>query len=217
MEAQASKDATRCRRCALAEGRTQVVLPDGPERGILAIGEAPGASEDVHGVGFIGLAGKNLDEAFEMANPPARRNEYARTNIVRCRPPGNRKPVKEEMDACSGWLEDTIRVYRPTVLVAVGRTASERLVGGLSGSFLRAVEECVDAAEKGAERGGEGCWEYGDTGLPLVVMPHTSPLSWNRWYDARDGERRPVKDLGRRAVAAAVLLSSRLSASEGCR
>lgn len=114
-----------CRACRLCEGRTQVVLPDGPARALLAVGETPGEAEDAQGVGFVGAAGRTLDKV--LADHGIARSDYARANVVRCRPPGNRRPTNEEIACCAPYLEATLQRLQPNVILAVGESAARTL------------------------------------------------------------------------------------------
>lgn len=107
---------TDCSHCpALCASRSQIVMPTpAPVGGLLAIGEAPGQKEDETGVGFAGQAGKMLDRL--LAEHGIGREGYGRANIVRCRPPENRKPMKQEVDACLPYLADFIEKTKPRVL-----------------------------------------------------------------------------------------------------
>lgn len=202
-----SHEVLNCQRCRLSEGRTQIVLPDGRKGGVMAVGEAPGAEEDEHGVGFIGLAGRNLDDAFSAAG--VARTGYARANIVRCRPPENRAPRADEVAACSYWLDEAIEAFHPAVLLAVGQTAASQLLALKRGKYLWAVEDSVARAEQaiGAEEGTASMDHHQPTGVPVVMMPHTSPLAWNRTYADRQRQCPRIRDLGTRAVQAAVDLA----------
>lgn len=221
-------DEMDCRRCRLSAERRRVVVPDGALFGVMAVGEAPGADEDEQGVGFVGAAGRNLDAAFEKAlaeeepseagvqRPAATRHRYARANVVRCRPPENRKPRADEVAACAPWLDQAIEEYAPRVLLAVGRSASERLVGKHSEPFLQHVQTdawIVDSArESGCEP--QGVWSY--RGVAVLSMPHTSPLAWNRRYTNALGESTPIRELGEGMVRRAVWLArERLKARGG--
>ena len=122
-------DAVSCTRCALAEGRTQVVFGTGdPTAGLLFVGEGPGAEEDRQGLPFVGRSGKLLDRlvAEEMGRT---RDECYIANVVKCRPPGNRDPRPEEIAACRPWLEGQLEVIRPAVVVTLGRFAAQVLLG----------------------------------------------------------------------------------------
>ncbi len=181
-------DPARCTACRLAEHRQQVVLPDGPRRGLLAVGEAPGGQEDSQGVGFVGIAGRNLDAV--LAEFGIARDDYARTNIVRCRPPENRKPRRDEVAACAHWLDGTVSDWQPRVILAVGQSAAERLVPAWSGSYLDYVEDVLSGRMPPPRY----------HGVIVIPMPHTSPLAWNR----RRSDGSAIRDLGRRAVERAV-------------
>jgi DNA polymerase len=111
-----------CTRCDLAPSRTQVVVGTGPAPvRLMLVGEAPGAQEDAAGRPFVGRAGRLLDRLFEANGLD--RGEVFITNIVACRPPGNRTPRVREIRAHSPWLEEQLRLVRPEVIVTLGRTA----------------------------------------------------------------------------------------------
>ena len=117
-----------CRRCALCEGRTQVVPGKGPRPAKLVIvGEAPGAEEDRVGAPFVGRAGALLDRALAAAG--VGRDQVFITNVVKCRPPDNRKPLPAERAACRPFLEGEIDSAGAGVVVALGGTAAQALLG----------------------------------------------------------------------------------------
>jgi len=119
----------RCTKCRLWKKRTQVVPGHGPcSAGLVFVGEAPGRDEDIKGKPFVGRGGKVLDEALEDARI-SRESVYV-TNIVKCRPPDNRKPRKDEVRTCTGlYLESELSAIRPTVICALGQTAAEYFLG----------------------------------------------------------------------------------------
>lgn len=199
----ASVEAVRCRGCSLCDSRTQVVLPDGPSRGVLAIGEAPGQQEDENGVGFFGIAGRNLDQA--MSQFGIARDQYARANVVRCRPPGNRAPKRNEIAACSGWLLESIARANPAVILAVGQSSAKRLIGFKGGSYLKYVEERIERASAGIGELDHFNAPELERAIPVVPMPHTSPLAWNR----PQANGRPIRELGYAAIALAVDMANR--------
>jgi uracil-DNA glycosylase family 4 len=111
-----------CTRCELAEGRTQVVIGTGAARArVMLIGEGPGAKEDDAGVPFVGSAGKLLDRL--LAEGGIARDDVFITNVVACRPPGNRAPKPREVAAHSPWLEEQIRLVNPEFIGTLGRSA----------------------------------------------------------------------------------------------
>ncbi len=120
--------AAACTRCRLAEGRTKVVFGSGnPAAELMFVGEGPGADEDRQGLPFVGAAGELLTriiQAIEMT-----RDDVYIANVVKCRPPGNRDPQPDEVAACRGYLEKQIALVRPRILVALGRTAAQTLLG----------------------------------------------------------------------------------------
>jgi DNA polymerase len=117
-----------CTRCALASGRTQTVFARGTGSSrLMFVGEGPGADEDAQGFPFVGKAGQLLDRMI-AAMGFARDDVYV-ANIVKCRPPNNRKPEQEEMAACLPYLAEQIELVAPEVIVALGATAVQGLFG----------------------------------------------------------------------------------------
>jgi DNA polymerase len=120
----ALKEATRCRRCRLSEGRTNVVFGEGDlKSSVMLIGEAPGFNEDKEGRPFVGQAGKFLNETLLRAAGLERSSVYI-TNVVKCRPPGNREPADDEVEACFPYLSVQIRFIRPRIIVTLGNVAT---------------------------------------------------------------------------------------------
>lgn len=179
-----------CTLCpALCQSRSQVVFPTPcPPNGLLAVGEAPGSDEDRQGEGFCGRAGKTLDAL--LASQGIARVGYGRSNIVRCRPEGNRKPTAVEIQNCLPLLMDSIAEYRPKVLLLVGGSAASAVIG-YNGSLYEQIQKEASASIL-----------IRNHLCMAVPMPHVSPLAWNRF--APNGER--WADIGRRQVALAVKL-----------
>lgn len=126
-----------CQACRLEGSRTQTVFGEGnPDAKVMFVGEAPGQSEDDTGRPFVGRAGKLLDNM--IASMGLKREDVYIANICKCRPPGNRKPQQDEMDACKPFLLDQLRVIKPKVIVALGNTA----LGGLTGSDGGITKRC---------------------------------------------------------------------------
>ena len=118
-----------CRRCRLCEGRTHIVFGDGsPDAELLFVGEGPGETEDRRGLPFVGRAGELLTQMIEKGIGIPRRSVYI-CNIVKCRPPGNRTPLADEVAACSPFLDGQIAAVAPRVIVALGKPAVSRLLG----------------------------------------------------------------------------------------
>ncbi|MGR9046780.1 MAG: uracil-DNA glycosylase [Gammaproteobacteria bacterium] len=116
-----------CRKCGLCEGRTQAVFGTGDERADwMIIGEAPGKSEDERGEPFVGRAGQLLTEMLRAIG--LSREKVFITNIVKCRPPNNRDPRPDEVEACFGYLERQIAWIKPKIILAVGRIAAQSLL-----------------------------------------------------------------------------------------
>jgi len=116
-----------CTRCGLAGTRINAVPGEGSDSpSILFIGEGPGANEDQQGRPFVGRAGKLLDELLGVV--PLLRSDVYITNVVKCRPPGNRDPLPEEVRACWPYLEAQISLLKPHVIATLGRHAMNRFL-----------------------------------------------------------------------------------------
>ena len=118
-----------CQRCKLAkQGRKQIVFGTGdPSAELMFVGEGPGADEDEQGLPFVGRAGQLLNNMISAMG--LKREQVYIANIVKCRPPGNRAPERDECDTCSPFLMRQIRVVRPRVIVALGATAAKNMLG----------------------------------------------------------------------------------------
>ncbi|MGC9530146.1 MAG: uracil-DNA glycosylase [Candidatus Bipolaricaulaceae bacterium] len=137
-----ARRAQGCRRCELAATRTNLVFGEGsPGAELMFIGEGPGEVEDQTGRPFVGPAGQKLTEVLSSVNVD-RKDVYI-TNVVKCRPPGNRVPTRQEMDSCWDWLAAQIAIIRPKIIVTLGNAATQRLlsrtegIGQLRGKFYR--------------------------------------------------------------------------------
>jgi uracil-DNA glycosylase len=118
-----------CRHCLLAAGRQQVVVGRGnPRARLMVIGEAPGAQEDASGLPFVGRSGQLLDQLLAEAAIDPQHDAYI-ANVVKCRPPGNRRPTPVEMAACRPWLDQQIRLVDPALILLAGATALEGVLG----------------------------------------------------------------------------------------
>ena len=177
-----------CRRCPLASGRQQVVVSRGnPAARLMVIGEGPGAQEDARGLPFVGRAGQLLDQMLTSVGLDSNRDAYI-CNVVKCRPPDNRKPTPEEMDACRPWLLEQIALVDPPLIVLAGATAMEGVLG-VKGGITRL---------RGQWRQGEG---EGLAGRWLMPIFHPSYLlrnaskeqgspKWHTWQDLKELRRR---------------------------
>jgi DNA polymerase len=118
----------RCTRCRLAQGRTQVVFGSGnPRADLMFVGEAPGFHEDKQGVPFVGQAGKLLEKL--LAGVELRRDDVYIANVLKCRPPGNRDPQPDEIEACEPHLFRQIELIEPKVIATLGNFATKLLSG----------------------------------------------------------------------------------------
>ena len=121
-----------CERCALAAGRTQVVFGAGsPKADLMFVGEAPGFHEDKQGVPFVGAAGQLLSKL--LAGVGLAREDVYIGNVIKCRPPGNRDPQPEEIQACEGHLFKQIELIQPKVVATLGNFATKLLSGKPTG------------------------------------------------------------------------------------
>ena len=117
-----------CTRCKLSGTRTSIVFGVGdPDAPLMFVGEAPGEQEDKRGEPFVGPAGELLDKMIEAMGWT--RDTVYINNILMCRPPGNRNPQPDEVDACKPFLEARIRAIAPRIIVALGRPAANTLLG----------------------------------------------------------------------------------------
>ncbi len=161
-----------CMKCPLGATRTKFVFGVGnPNATLMLVGEAPGADEDAQGEPFVGRAGQLLNKILEAIH--FRREDVYICNILKCRPPGNRKPAPEEMEMCLPYLRKQIELIRPRVILCLGLTAAENLLqtteslGNLRGRVLQ------------------------DDGIPVMVTYHPAALlrnpNWKRptWEDVQ--------------------------------
>ncbi len=125
-------EAASCTQCKLHEGRHKSVFSRGsPDAEICFVGEGPGADEDEQGLPFVGRAGQLLDKM--IAAMGLQRDEVYVCNIVKCRPPNNRVPERDEMEKCMPFLISQLGIVEPKVVVALGATAVRGLIGGTEG------------------------------------------------------------------------------------
>ncbi len=114
-----------CTKCELSKGRLNVVFGRGnPNAKLFIIGEGPGQQEDEQGLAFVGRAGKMLDTMFASVDIDTNTDCYI-SNIVKCRPPNNRKPLIQEVQMCKPWLEDQLQLIEPKIIILAGSTAVE--------------------------------------------------------------------------------------------
>jgi uracil-DNA glycosylase len=149
-----------CPRCRLAETRQHVVFGEGsPNAAVMVVGEAPGAEEDRTGRPFVGAAGKLLD--LMLAAVGFARDDVYICNVLKCRPPGNRNPQPDEVEACSPYLVRQVELIRPRAILACGTFAAQTLLG---------TTEPIGRLRAGSH-------EY--HGVPLVPTYHPAALLRN--------------------------------------
>jgi uracil-DNA glycosylase len=161
---------THC--CALCPNRIKAVPGDGnPAARLVLVGEGPGANEDAQGIPFVGQAGNLLNGILEAIGVP-RESVYI-TNIVKCRPPQNRKPLPDEIAACIPYLHRQLEIIQPKVILALGSTAAEAMLG-----VRKSLGELRNKV-------------HTYNGIPLVVTYHPAALlrnpNWKKptWDDVR--------------------------------
>ena len=159
-------DVTACERCPdLCESRSRIVNGVGPtDADLLFVGEAPGAQEDEQGEPFVGRSGSVLDDALRDVG--LARADVRITNCVRCRPPENRDPTKDELANCREYLETEIRRLDPELVVTLGKVPSEHLLG-------RSVAVTTEAGEVFDARVGESSYR-------LLVCVHPAATLYDR-------------------------------------
>jgi uracil-DNA glycosylase len=123
----------QCHRCGLGETRTHAVVGRGHLKApIMVVGEAPGQNEDETGLPFVGKAGQLLEKILASVKLDTEKDVYI-SNINKCRPPENRVPTTEEMEACKPYLLEQIRLVEPKIILLVGATAVKGLIGDKRG------------------------------------------------------------------------------------
>ena len=126
--ARLAEEVERCRRCPLYRTRTHAVVSDGSsDARLVFVGEAPGRDEDMQGKPFVGAAGQLLTKMIEAMG--MKRDEVYICNVLKDRPPSNRTPLPEEVEACLPFLEEQLAVVRPKVICALGAVAAKALLG----------------------------------------------------------------------------------------
>ena len=177
-----------CRRCSLGASRLNVVVSRGnPEARLMVIGEGPGAQEDEQGQPFVGRSGQLLDRMLESVGIDSNRDAYV-CNIVKCRPPENRRPTPAEIAACRPFLLRQIALVNPALILLVGATALEGVLG-IRGGITRL---------RGQWRAGSGEALEGRWLMPIF---HPSYLlrnasrdegspKWLTWQDLKEVKRR---------------------------
>ncbi len=116
-----------CHKCRLGETRTNLVFGEGnPDADIVFVGEGPGRDEDLRGRPFVGAAGKLLDNMIRAMG--LERKDVYIGNIIKCRPPGNRNPAEDEIEACFPYLEEQLSIISPKVICALGKFAAQTLL-----------------------------------------------------------------------------------------
>ncbi|HIF20097.1 MAG TPA: uracil-DNA glycosylase [Gammaproteobacteria bacterium] len=153
------KEVSNCKDCELHKTRTQTVFGCGNEQSDwLFIGEAPGKDEDLKGEPFVGRAGRLLNEVIFSLN--LKREDVYIANILKCRPPNNRDPSQDEIQSCTTYLQQQIKMISPKIIIAVGRVAAQHLLNtDLTMAKLRGTVH-----------------SYGSKSIPLITIYHPAYL-----------------------------------------
>jgi len=140
---QLNAEIAACPKCVLARTRTNAVPGSGdPNAEIVFIGEGPGFNEDKQGLPFVGQAGKFLDELLASIN--LRRDDVYICNVIKCRPPNNRDPLPDEIEACAPWLEQQLEIIKPKMIVTLGRFSMARFFRGQTIGRIHGQPKKVD-------------------------------------------------------------------------
>ena len=165
-----------CASCDLCRERTQVVFGEGSANPLLMIvGEAPGEDEDIQGVPFVGKAGQKLDKILSYVG--VSRDEIYITNSVLCRPPNNRNPRAEELDACKWRLDLQIQLLKPKLIILLGKIATQQMQGNpIKGALSQFFPENL------TQKDGWLHYKVGDHECLVIITYHPS-------YHLRSPER----------------------------
>lgn len=165
-----------CQVCGLCRNRTNTVPGEGnPNARIMFVGEGPGETEDLQGRPFVGRAGELLDEAFSSASID--RNQVFITNIVKCRPPGNRNPSQEEMKKCYPYLVNQISYIQPDLIVVLGKVAAEYI-----------LQRPVKITKE------NGRLEFFSSGLCVMTVLHPAYVLRNQKPEVRESFFQAIQD-----------------------
>lgn len=161
----------RCTACPeLVAGRTQVVVGVAPvDARLVLVGEAPGAQEDASGVPFVGRAGQVLDQL--LADAELDREQVAILNVLKCRPPGNRKPANEEVARCRPWLSAQLEALEPELVVSLGLSATSWFLGRkIQIGQVRGRVHDVDGRRVLPTYHPSGALRFGPAGAPMQAL-----------------------------------------------
>jgi len=171
------RQVVNCTKCSLSETRNQLVFGVGnPESPVVFVGEAPGREEDIKGEPFVGRSGRLLDKIFAAIN--LSREDIYICNVLKCRPPNNRDPLRSEIELCEQYLIQQLEIISPGLIVALGRIAAYTL--------LNISDKMADMRTK--------MYEYHN--IPLKVTYHPSALlrnpnlKRNAWEDFQEIRKR---------------------------
>ncbi len=173
--AEVAQQVAACSECGLCAERNNTVPGEGnPEADVMFIGEGPGEDEDREGRPFIGRAGELLTNTLEEMMAIDRDLVFI-TNIVKCRPPGNRNPTFDEMNACSRFLFEQVNIIQPKVVVILGKVAAEHL-----------LQKPVKITKE------NGNFEFLGSGLCVMTVLHPAYVLRNKTHEVEEGFRNAI-------------------------
>ncbi|BBL45276.1 type-4 uracil-DNA glycosylase [Nanobdella aerobiophila] len=181
-----NKEILKCNRCSLCNYKTNYVPGDGNINSkILFIGEAPGRDEDIQGKPFVGKAGKILTENINHILNIDRKDVYI-TNLIKCRPPNNRKPTDEEIKACSIWLEKQINILKPDIIITLGSYSTSWIFNYFNIKFNSIMKD----------RGKVYKINYWNKEIKIIPTLHPASTIYNKeWRAIFDKDFYLIKDL----------------------
>lgn len=184
-------EAAGCVACPeLAATRHQVVFGQRPAAGcdLVLVGEAPGRDEDERGEPFVGRSGQLLDDLLAQAGLP--RPTVGVVNVLKCRPPGNRKPARLELANCRGWLDAQVALLDPLLLVTLGGTATEALLGkGATLASRRGRDHVVGGRVVVATYHPSAAIRFGPRGAPRAALVEDLAYAAGRLAELRTERR----------------------------
>ena len=173
-----------CQLCALASSRTHAVPGDGAaDAVVMFVGEGPGYEEDQQGLPFVGRSGQYLTQVMNESG--IRRKDVYITNVVKCRPPGNRDPLPLELEACSGYLDRQVALINPRIIVTLGRFSMRRWFP--TGSITKIHGQIRNV---------------GHGRIALAMFHPAAALRNPKWQDAFSNDMRKLPPLIERALEA---------------
>lgn len=179
-----SSEIENCKKCKLWKTRNKPLVGDGPINAkILFVGESPGYNEDLQGKAFVGEAGKILDKLLALIN--LKRDEMYITNVLKCHPPKNHSPTRDEIDSCIQYLYRQINIINPEVIITLGKYASREVFANFNLEFSMISKEHGRVFESKA----------GDRKIKIISLYHPAVACYhNEMLDTIKEDFRKLKD-----------------------